>query len=173
MGLARPQRAEETESATPRFATTSLPDPLGGFPVVCRIASDDMSYSRERKMIAHHHDPIGRDSVQNGFARLDRLHGVVVENGCPVGVLQTRHRVVGNVTHMHELLLARGEQDCGMGRRMSRRRNVVHAGCDFAALLNEARSVSDWWQVISSGLNRALLEWVGHRRTIDLTFVTA
>src|ERR1700722_13764621 len=74
---------------------------------------------------------------------------------------------------MHELLLARGEQDCGIGRRMSRRRNVVHAGCDFAALLNEARSVSDWWQVISSGLNRALLEWVGHRRTVDLTFVTA
>src|ERR1700733_9437742 len=74
---------------------------------------------------------------------------------------------------MHELLLARGEQDCGMGRRMSRRRNVVHAGCDFAALLNEARSISDWWQVISSGLDRALLERFWHRRTVHLTFVKA
>src|SRR6202162_1691456 len=88
-------------------------------------------------------------------------------------MLEARHWIMGNITHMHELLLARGEQDCGMGRRMSRRRNGVHAGCDFAALLHEARSVSDWWQVISSGLNRALLEWVGHRRTVDLTFVTA
>jgi hypothetical protein len=43
--------------------------PLGGFPVVCRVAPDDMSNSWERKMIAHHHDPIGRDAVQNGLAR--------------------------------------------------------------------------------------------------------
>src|SRR6478752_9434965 len=56
----------------------SLPDPLGSFPVVCRVASDDMSNSRERKMIAHHHGLIGRDPVQNGLARLDRLRGVVV-----------------------------------------------------------------------------------------------
>ena len=46
----------------------SLPDPLGGFPVVCRVASDDMSNSRERKMIAHYLAPIGRDAVQNGLA---------------------------------------------------------------------------------------------------------
>ena len=62
-------------------------------------------------MIAHHHDPIGRDAVQNGLARLDRLRGLVVEDRRPVGVLQARHRVMGDVTHMHELLLARGEQD--------------------------------------------------------------
>jgi hypothetical protein len=72
-----------------------LPDPLGGLPVVCRVASDDMSNSRERKMIAHHRDPIGRDAVENGLARLDRLRGVVVEDRRPVGVLQTRHRVMG------------------------------------------------------------------------------
>jgi hypothetical protein len=46
----------------------SRPDPLGRFPVVCRVASDDMSDSRERKMIAHYLDPIGRDAVQNGLA---------------------------------------------------------------------------------------------------------
>ena len=34
----------------------SLPDPLGGFPAVCRVVSDDMSNAWERKMIAHHHD---------------------------------------------------------------------------------------------------------------------
>jgi len=62
-------------------------------------------------MIAHHHDPIGRDAVQNGLARLDCLGGLVVEDGRPVGVLQARHRVMGDVAHMHELLLARGEQD--------------------------------------------------------------
>src|ERR1700722_9816698 len=73
----------------------SLPDPLGSFPVVCRVAPDDMPNSRERKMIAHHHDPIGRDAVQNGLARLDRLRGIVVEDGRPFRVLQTRHRVMG------------------------------------------------------------------------------
>ena len=51
-----------------RHVIRSLPDPLGSFPVVCRVASDDMSDSRERKMIAHHHDPIGRDAVQDGLA---------------------------------------------------------------------------------------------------------
>src|ERR1700720_3604614 len=60
-----------------------------------------------------------------------------------------------------------------MGRRMSRRRNIVHAAGDFAALLHEPGSVGDRWQVLSSCPNRALLERVGHRRTVDLTFVTA
>src|SRR4029077_7808537 len=80
---------------------------------------------------------------------------------------------MGDVTHMDELLLARDEQDCGMGRRMSWRRNIVHAGCDFAALLHEPGSVGDRRQVISSRPNRALLEPVGHRRTVDLAFVSA
>src|ERR1700738_4520718 len=60
-----------------------------------------------------------------------------------------------------------------MGRRMSRRRNIVHAACDFAALLHETGSVGDRWQVLSSCPNRGLLERVGHRRAIDLAFVTA
>src|SRR6266481_8316070 len=60
-----------------------------------------------------------------------------------------------------------------MGRRMSRRRNIVHAACDFAALLHEPGSVGDRWQVLSSCPNRGLLEWVGHRRTVDLALVTA
>src|SRR6478736_2209333 len=60
-----------------------------------------------------------------------------------------------------------------MGRRMSRRRNIMHAACDFAALLYEPASVGDRWQVLSSCLNRGLLEWVGHRRAVDLVFVTA
>src|SRR5271170_7855412 len=87
-------------------------------------------------------------------------------------MLEARHWIMGDVTHMHELLLARGEQDCGMGRRMSRRRNVVHAACDFAALLHEPGSAGDRWQVLSRG-NHGLLERVGHRRTLDLAFVTA
>src|ERR1700693_463100 len=78
---------------------------------------------------------------------------------------------MGDVTHMDELLVARGEQDCGMGRRMSRRRNIVHASCDFAALIHEPGSVGDRWQVLPSRGNRALLERVGHRRTVDLAFV--
>src|SRR6266850_243225 len=60
-----------------------------------------------------------------------------------------------------------------MERRMSRRRNIVHAACDFAALLHEPGSVGDRWQVLSSCPNRGLLERVGHRRTVDLAFVTA
>src|SRR6266853_3798578 len=60
-----------------------------------------------------------------------------------------------------------------MGRRMPRRRNVVHAACDFAALLYEPASVGDRWQVLSSCPNRGLLERVGHRRAVDLAFVTA
>src|SRR5467141_2380909 len=59
-----------------------------------------------------------------------------------------------------------------MERRMSRRRNIVHAGCDFAALLHEPGSVGHRWQVLSSCPNRGLLERVGHRRTVDLAFVT-
>src|SRR5258705_11096711 len=60
-----------------------------------------------------------------------------------------------------------------MGRRMSRRRNIVHPACDFAALLHEPGSVGDRWQVISNCPNRSLLERVGHRRTVDLAFVAA
>src|SRR6202051_3287981 len=88
-------------------------------------------------------------------------------------MLQARHRVMGDVTHMHELVLARCEQDRGMGRRMSGRRNIVHAGCDFAALLHEPGSVGDGWQVLSRRRNRGLLESVGHRRAVDLAFVAA
>src|SRR5580704_12718104 len=150
-----------------------LPGPLGSFPVICSVAADDMSDSRERKMKAHHHEPISRNAVQNGLARLDRLRGLVVEHRRPLGMLEARHRIVGDVAHMHELLLARGEQDCGMGRRMSRRRNVVHAACDFAALRHEPGSVGDRWQVLSSCPNRGLLERVRHRRTVDLAFVAA
>src|SRR5258705_2330728 len=80
---------------------------------------------------------------------------------------------MGDVTHLHELFLARGEQDRCMGRRMSRRRNIVHTACDFAALLHEPSSVGHGWQVISSCADRAPLELVGHRRTVDLAFVTA
>src|ERR1700730_8489808 len=89
----------------------SLPGPLGGFPAVCRVASDDMSNSWERKMKTHRQDPVSRDAVKNGRARLNRLRGLVVEHRCPVGVLEARHRIMGDVAHMHELLLARGEQD--------------------------------------------------------------
>src|SRR5882724_1152850 len=55
---------------------------------------------------------------------------------------------------------------------MSRRRDIMHAACDFAALLHEPGSVGDRWQVLSSCPNRGLLERVGHRRTVDLAFVT-
>src|SRR5882672_9695591 len=55
---------------------------------------------------------------------------------------------------------------------MSRRRNIVHSACDFAALLCEPASVGDRRHVLSSGGNRGLLERVGHRRTVDLAFVT-
>src|ERR1700688_2631319 len=60
-----------------------------------------------------------------------------------------------------------------MGRRMSRRRYIVHAACDFSALLNEPGSVGDRRQVLSRRGNRGLLERVGHRRIVDLAFVTA
>src|SRR5258707_6215337 len=56
---------------------------------------------------------------------------------------------------------------------MSRRRNIMHAACDFAALLHDRGSVGERWQVLSSCSNRGLLERVGHRRTVDLAFVTA
>jgi NAD(P)-dependent dehydrogenase (short-subunit alcohol dehydrogenase family) len=89
----------------------SLPGPLDGFPAICRALSDDMSDRREREMIAHGHHPIGCDAVQDGQARLDRLRRIVVEEGRPVWALQARHRVMGDVAHVRELLLARGEQD--------------------------------------------------------------
>src|ERR1700726_2306967 len=60
-----------------------------------------------------------------------------------------------------------------LGRRMPPRRDILHAACDFAALLHEPGSVGDRWQVLSSRGNRGLLERVGHRRTVDLAFVTA
>src|ERR1700757_2721368 len=56
---------------------------------------------------------------------------------------------------------------------MPRRRNILHAACDFAALLHEPGSVGDRWQVLSRCPNRALLDRVGHRRTVDLAFVAA
>src|ERR1700731_5296671 len=60
-----------------------------------------------------------------------------------------------------------------MRRRMTRRRNIVHAACDFAALLHEPGSVGNRWQALLSCPNGGLLERVGHRRTIDLAFVTS
>src|SRR5580704_9638185 len=59
-----------------------------------------------------------------------------------------------------------------MGRRMSRRRNIVHAAGDFAPLLHEPGPVGDRWQVLSSCSDRGLLERVGHRRTVNIAFVT-
>src|ERR1700733_1814039 len=59
-----------------------------------------------------------------------------------------------------------------MGRRMSRRRNIVHAACDFAALLHEPGSVGDGRQVLPGCSNCARLEWLGQRRTLDLAFET-
>src|SRR5271165_1502715 len=56
---------------------------------------------------------------------------------------------------------------------MSRRRNIVHAVRDFAALHHEPGSVSDRRQVLSSCHNRARLERLGQRRTVDLAFVAA
>src|SRR5260370_5633268 len=56
---------------------------------------------------------------------------------------------------------------------MSWRRNIVHAAGDFATLLHEPGSLRDRWQVLSSCPNRGLLERVGHRRTVDIAFVTA
>src|ERR1700731_3079610 len=56
---------------------------------------------------------------------------------------------------------------------MSRRRDIVHAACDFAALPHEPGSVGDGWQVLSRCPNRSRLERVGHRRAVDLAFVTA
>ena len=43
-----------------RDVIRSLPDPLGSFPVVCRVASNDMSNSWEWKMIAHHQSAHGK-----------------------------------------------------------------------------------------------------------------
>ena len=63
----------EDISSFRRDVIRSLPGPLFGFPVLCGVVWDDMSNSRERKMITHHLDPIGRDAAQNGLARLDRL----------------------------------------------------------------------------------------------------
>src|SRR3984893_12519190 len=59
-----------------------------------------------------------------------------------------------------------------MERRMSRRRNIVHAVCDFAPLLHEPGSVGDRWQFLSSCSNRGLLERVGHRGPVNIAFVT-
>src|SRR5260370_14240184 len=56
---------------------------------------------------------------------------------------------------------------------MSGRSNIMHAACDSAALLHEPGSVGDRWQVLSGCANRGLLERVGHRRAVDLAFVTA
>src|SRR5260370_17369094 len=56
---------------------------------------------------------------------------------------------------------------------MERGRNIVPPACYFAALVHKTGSAGDRWQVILSCPNEALLERVGHRRTVDLTFVTA
>ena len=60
-----------------------------------------------------------------------------------------------------------------MRRRMSGRRDIMYAACDLAALLHEPGSVGDRGQVLLCCLNRALLERVGQRRTVDLAFKTA
>jgi len=54
---------------------------------------------------------------------------------------------------------------------MSRRRDILHAACDFAAWLHEPGSIGDRWQVLSSCPDGGLLERVGHRRTVNLAFV--
>src|SRR5258708_19608838 len=47
----------------------SLPDPLGSFPMVCRVVSDDVSNSRACKTIPHHHDPLVPTPAPNPLAR--------------------------------------------------------------------------------------------------------
>src|SRR5258708_1283458 len=60
-----------------------------------------------------------------------------------------------------------------MRRRMSPGRDIVHAACDFAALLHKPGSAGDRWQVLSSCSYCGILERVGHRRTVDFVFETA
>ena len=84
---------------------------MDGFPAICLVGFDDMADPRGRKTIAHRHDPVGRNAVQDRLVRVDRPGWVVVEDRRSLGVLQARHRVMGDVTHVHELLLARGEED--------------------------------------------------------------
>ena len=57
-------------------------------------------------MTAQRHDPVGRDTVENGLARLDRLRGIIIEDWRPLRVLQACHGIVRNITHVDELLIA-------------------------------------------------------------------
>src|SRR5712671_7600867 len=68
-----------TSRSSGKMFIRSLPGQMGGFPVVCGVAADDMSDCRERNIIAHRHDPIGRDAVQNGLARLDTARRRLIE----------------------------------------------------------------------------------------------
>jgi hypothetical protein len=85
--------------------------PLGGLPTICLVVSDNMSNGWERKVVTHGHHPIGRNAVQDRLTRVDRPRGIIIEDRRPLGVLQARHRIMGDVAHMHELLLAGGKQD--------------------------------------------------------------
>jgi len=81
---------------------------------------------------------------------------------------------MGNVAHMHELLLAGDEQDCGMGTanvpapRYNARPLVIsppllHEPGDREATCGRSRAAA----IVP------LLEPIWHGRTVDLTFVTA
>jgi hypothetical protein len=49
-------------------------------------------------MKAHHHEPSGRDAIEDGLSRLDRLCRLIIKDGRPIRVLQARRRVMGDVT---------------------------------------------------------------------------
>jgi hypothetical protein len=76
-----------------------LPSPLHGFPVVCSVAADDMSNSGERKMIAHRHDHVGRDTVQNGHIVADgsAMSSPPVDGGGPERRLPDRLKLLAHV----------------------------------------------------------------------------
>ena len=79
------------------------------------VVSDDMSDRQERKMIAHRHNSVGRDAVQDTLTGVDRLGGVVVEDRRPLGVLQACHRTMGDCRPY-----ARTAPCCSMGHQIKR-----------------------------------------------------
>src|ERR1700757_609202 len=155
-------------SSVSRWRVASMPlgspDPIDRHPPVGLALPHHMSESRERKMISHRQESIGCNTIQDRPARLDRQNRVVVENRSPFRVLKAGDRVVDDIRHVQELLVLGGEENRCVCGRMAWRRNIVHAGCNFATLLHEAGSGGYRRKVILCGGHNALLERIGHRR---------
>ena len=74
-------------------------------------------------------------------------------------------RVQHRIGHMQQLLVARGDQQRNMPRRMSRRWNSVHTWDNLTLAINQFDLAADRWELGVCEVDKQMPEMIIHRHS--------